>query len=190
MSSIGERGRRVGRWGCAVAIAGALFAAACSSAGNGVPTSAPGESVPSAAPATAPASALEGTWQTGNVSVDEMVAALRRAGLQEWIQPFRARAGMGSSNVFRLTIADGAWREEYSRDGGPFADFDDAGYRVSGDTVRLTRDAGSYQWRVAAGVLTLTFVAHSMSGSDRKWGIPGEVLQRAFYTAAPFERRP
>ena len=197
MKALGNRARRQeARWRAlsVLAVTCAFFATACSSSGNGGANSP--ESSGSAATldrtsttGIASASALEGTWQTGDVSVDDMVSTLRGAGLQKWIQPFRARSGMGDSNVFRLTIADGSWREEYSRDGGPFQDFDDANYTVTGDTVALARGAGSYRWHVAAGTLTLRFVAHSMSGSDEQSGIPGEVLQRAFYTAAPFQRR-
>jgi hypothetical protein len=132
---------------------------------------------------------LEGVWQTRPVSVDQMVATLRGAGLEQWIQPFRAKAGMGESNVFRLTIEGGHWREEYSRDGGPFIDFDDASYRVQGDVVVLSRGAGSYRWSVEGDALRLAFVDGSMTGDDPQTGIPGEAEQRAFYTSAPFHRR-
>jgi hypothetical protein len=117
-----------------------------------------------------------------------MVATIRAAGFQKWIQPFRARAGMGDTSVFRLVIADGFWHEEYSKDHGPFVDFDDANYHVSGDIVVLSRGAGSYRWSVRSGTLNLAFVAGSMTGDDPKTGIPGEVEQRAFHTTVPFQR--
>jgi hypothetical protein len=173
-------------------VACTLLGAACSSSGTGGADSSrtSGAAPLGATSVSRGAGALEGTWQTGSVSIEQMVSTLRDAGLQEWIQPFRAKAGMGESNVFRLLIADGSWREEYSRDGGPFQDFDDASYTISGDTVALTRGAGSYHWQVTADTLRLTFVPHSMQGSDPVTGISGEALQRAFYTAAPFHRRP
>jgi hypothetical protein len=176
----------------ALAIACAAALPACSSAGGG-PTGATSAAPRSAAGTDNSAgpvgSAIVGTWQTGSVSVDQMVSALRAAGLQKWVQPFRARGGMGGSNVFRLTVADGYWHEEYSKDGAPFVDFDDATYQLRGGTVLLSQGAGSYRWSVRGATLSLSFVPGSMSGSDPQSGIPGEVLQRAFYTAVPFHRQ-
>lgn len=193
MKAIGGQAARRASQRCVLLMTCLCLATACtSSAGGGGGSPQSSDSVASEGNSTTHgngASALEGIWQTDDVSVADMVSALRRAGLQKWIQPFRAQGGMGASNVFRLTIVDGSWREEYSQNGGPFTDFDDATYEVQGNTVALTRGAGSYRWQVTGQELTLTFVAHSMSGSDEQSGIPGEVLQRAFYTAAPFHRR-
>jgi len=47
----------------------------------------------------------------------------------------------------------------------------------------------TYRRSVHEGTLTLAFVDGSVTGSDPQSGIPGEVLQRAFYTSAPFRRR-
>ena len=116
-------------------------------------------------------------------------AWLSRARLQKWIQPFRAKGGLGHSNVFLLTIAGGNWHQGWSKDGGPFADNDDGTYRIVGDTVVITHrtpENTTYRWSVQGGTLRLTFVGDTVSPYN---GIPDQVYQRAFYTAAPFQRR-
>jgi hypothetical protein len=132
-------------------------------------------------------SPLEGTWRTGNVTVADMTAVLSRAGLQKWIQPFRAQAGLGHSNVFLLTIANGNWHEGWSTDGGPFVDNDDGAYRIAGDTVTNSPQGPpvTYRWSIQGGTLRLTLLRDTGPGS----GIPDEVFQRAFYTAVPFQRQ-
>jgi hypothetical protein len=126
----------------AVACVSALAACSSATGHSSASTTAPKPPVTSTggSPAQA-ASLIEGTWQTGSVSVDQMVSVLRDAGLQKWVQPFRARAGVGQTNVFWLTVADGLWHEEYSKDGGGFSDFDDATYQVQGNMVVLSRGA-------------------------------------------------
>jgi len=117
----------------------------------------------------------------------DMTTALSRAGLQKWIQPFRARADLGHSNVFRLTIGNGIWHEGWSQDGGPFVDNDDGTYRIAGDTVSYYPQGPSatYRWSVQGGTLRLTLLRDTGTYS----GIPDEVYRRAFYTAAPFQRQ-
>jgi len=165
---------------------------ACGSSGSTRSASPPSAS---SAPATngnanTPAphrSPLEGTWRTGNVTEADMTAALSRAGLQKWIQPFRAGAGLGHSNVFLLTLANGHWHEGWSQDGGPFVDNDDGTYQIAGDTVIYHPQGNSptYRWSIQGGTLRLTLLRDTGTYS----GIPDEVYQRAFYTAAPFQRQ-
>ena len=116
-----------------------------------------------------------------------MTAALSRAGLQKWIQRFRATADLGHSNVFLLTLANGVWHEGWSQDGGPFVDNDDGTYRIAGDTVSYypQEPSATYRWSVQGGTLRLTLLRDTNPGS----GIPDEVYQRANYTAAPFQRQ-
>jgi hypothetical protein len=118
-----------------------------------------------------------------------MVARLRDAGLQKWIQPFRANADFADSNVFTLRIEDGKWTEDLSKDGGPDENIDFGPYEVTGDTVVVTHGNGTdtFRWSVDGNTLTLTFV--ESIGIPPYQGIPEEVFQRAFYTAAPFERQ-
>ena len=165
---------------------------ACGSSGSTRSASPPSAS---SAPATngnanTPAphgSPLEGTWRTGNVTEADMTAALRRAGLQKWIEPFRVQADLGHSNVFLLTLANGHWHEGWSQDGGPFVDNDDGTYQIAGDTVIYHPQGPSptYRWSIQGGTLRLTLLRDIGPGS----GIPDEVYQRAFYTAAPFQRQ-
>jgi len=116
-----------------------------------------------------------------------MTAALSRAGLQKWIEPFRAGADLGHSNVFLLTLANGHWHEGWSQDGGPFVDNDDGTYQIAGDTVIYHPQGNSptYRWSIQGGTLRLTLLRDTGTYS----GIPDEVYQRAFYTAAPFQRQ-
>ena len=166
--------------------------AACGSSGS---TRSASPSSASSAPANGNAntptpngSPLEGTWRTGNVTVADMTAALSRAGLQKWIQPFRAQAGLAHSNVFLLTLANGVWHEGWSQDGGPFIDNDDGTYQIAGDTVTNHPQGPSptYRWSIQGGTLRLTLLRDTGTGPG---GVPDEVYQRALYTAAPFQRQ-
>lgn len=173
--------------------------AACGSSGSTRSASPPsassapanGNSAPSTngnANTSAPhGSPLEGTWRTGNVTEADMTAALRRAGLQKWIEPFRVQADLGHSNVFLLTIANGNWHEGLSKDGGPFADIDDGTYQIAGNTVIYHPQGPSptYRWSIQGRTLRLTLLRDIGPGS----GIPDQVYQRANYTAAPFQRQ-
>jgi hypothetical protein len=165
---------------------------ACGSSGSTRSASPPSASSPPATNGNAntPAphhSPLEGTWRTGSVTVADMTAALSRAGLQKWIEPFRAGADLGHSNAFLLTIGNGNWHEGWSKDGGPFADIDDGTYRIAGDTVSYYPQGPSatYRWSIQGGTLRLTLLRDTDPGS----GIPDQVYQRAHYTAAPFQRQ-
>lgn len=166
--------------------------AACGSSGS---TRSASPSSASSAPAnrnantpTPNGSPLEGTWRTGNVTAADMTAALSRAGLQKWIQPFRAQAGLAHSNVFLLTLANGVWHEGWSQDGGPFIDNDDGTYQIAGDTVTNHPQGPSptYRWSIQGGTLRLTLLRDTGTGPG---GVPDEVYQRALYTAAPFQRQ-
>jgi len=178
--------------GAALLAATCAVLAACGSSGSTRSASPPSASSPPATNGNAntPAphhSPLEGTWRTGNVTEADMTAALSRAGLQKWIEPFRVQADLGHSNVFLLTLANGHWHEGWSQDGGPFVDNDDGTYQIAGDTVSYHPQGPSptYRWSIQGGTLRLTLLRDIGPGS----GILGEVYQRAFYTAAPFQRQ-
>ena len=183
----------------ALAVICAVLAAGCGSpqsspSGSGTPAASTAATNGSASTPTRNGSALEGTWRTGNVTPADFAAKLRQLGLQKWIQPFRAKAEwpqvLGQSNVFLLTIGGGVWHQGWSKDGGPFVDNDAGSYHVLGDTVVITHRTGAqtvtYRWSVQAGVLRLTFVGDTMGPVK---GIPDHVYQRAFYTAAAFQRQ-
>ena len=91
--------------------------AACGSSGSTRSASPPpASSAPANGNANTPTpngSALEGTWRTGNVTVADMTAVLSRAGLQKWIQPFRAgAAALRSATVAVLGYRAWAARRE------------------------------------------------------------------------------
>jgi len=200
MKAISKRQPRRGRppiGVTALAVICAVLAAGCSSSqssrsGSGTPAASAANANGNASTLTPNGSALEGIWRTGNLTVADMAAVLSRARLQKWIQPFRAKAGLGHSNAFLLTIANGIWHEGWSKDGGPFTDQDDGAYRIVGNTVRVTphccpTQVATWRWSVQGDTLRLTRVGVKNEGSFQ--GIPGEVFQ-VFYDAAPFRRQP
>jgi hypothetical protein len=184
----------------ALAVICAVLAAGCGSSqssrsGSGTPAASAAAATGNASTPTPNASALEGTWRTGNVTPADFAAKLRQLGLQKWIQPFRAKAEfpqvLGQSNVYLLTIAGGIWYEAWSKDGGPFTDQDHGSYRIVGDTVRFTpsccpAEIHTWRWSVQGGTLRLTSLSIKNGGSFQ--GIPPEVFQ-VFYNTAPFQRQ-
>ena len=187
--------------GIAVAILLLLAAAGCAASSDGASASArPAKTatvLPMASPvgSAATASELEGTWQTPPLTREDAEATLREAGLHEWLQPFRALAPDDeSSSVFVLTIRDGRWDLDEIRDGRPAVPIDwGHTYAIDGDivTVNLVSvddDAfNRYRWDVDGDVLRLEWLESNVPPFE---GVPEEVLQRALYTTAPFERRP
>ncbi len=152
------------------------------------PTSGLAASGLAASPSPGTDSPLEGIWKTTTVTPADMEAALRKAGLQKWIQPFLA-TGVGDSNVFTLRIKNGQWIQYWSKDGGPADNNDEGSYEITGDVVTITHPGGvdALSWSVDGGELTLGYVSNKFPPYN---GIPEEVYQHAFYTAAVFERQP
>jgi glucose/arabinose dehydrogenase len=187
--------------GVAVAILLILAAAGCAASSDGASvsagpaTTAPTLPVASSAESVAVASELEGTWRTRPLTPEDFEATLRAAGLHEWLQPFRAMApDDASSSVFVLTIRDGRWDLDEIRDGAPAVPIDwGHTYAIDGDVVTVNLvsvddDAfNRYRWDVEGDVLRLEWLESNVPPFE---GIPEEVLQRALYTTAPFERRP
>jgi hypothetical protein len=132
---------------------------------------------------------LRGTWSTGRVTQQEMDDTLREAGLQQWIQPFRALHADSPWRSFTLALDDDRWLGYWQTVGrsrelndGPFP------MRVEGDT--LIYGPGNWsttlRWTVVGSSLTLEFVETTGPGIE---GIPEEAFVRAFYTTTPFERQ-
>jgi hypothetical protein len=144
---------------------------------------------------TTTASELEGTWQTRPLTLDDAEATLRAAGLHEWLQPFRALGPDDeSSSVFVLTIRDGRWDLDEIRDGGHAVPIDwGHTYAIDGDIVTVNLGSvdddafNRYRWDVEGDVLHLEWLESNVPPFE---GLPEEVLQRALYTTAPFERQP
>lgn len=139
-------------------------------------------------------SPLEGSWRSEAVALPDMEETLRTAGLHEWLQPFRALPDdeiPHGSNVFILTIQDGRWDLDRIRDGGTANPIDYGhAYEIDGDTVTVNLGEGRfnrYRWTVEGDVLRLEWLETNL-GPYR--GIPEEVMQRAIYMSAPFERQP
>ena len=171
----------------------ALVAGCGSDGGSATAPSPPAPSVTSSPAASSDqASALEGTWRTGTVSETDIEATLRKAELEEWIQPLRglpANNPPGDSNVFILEIHAGKWDLYWEPDGGAAEQLDfDASYEVDGDTVVASHegDSNTYRWSVDGDTLTLTWV-DTTYGSHK--GIPEEVFQTAFYMSGKFEKQ-
>ncbi|WP_183093948.1 hypothetical protein [Nocardioides stalactiti] len=139
--------------------------------------------------ADAGASALEGTWQAGPVSLAQTVATVRRSGLGEWVEEYRRNAPFSADSLLTLTIEDGAWDLYGSVDGEQQEPIDyDAAYEIRDDVVVFHHSAGSntYRWVVDEDTLRLEFVGSTLPGYR---GIPEEVFQRALYTTRAFTRQ-
>ena len=187
--------------GIAVAVILLLTAAGCAVSSDGSSTAAPPTTtatmLPTASAVGSPATAseLEGTWQTRPLTREDTEATLREAGLHEWLQPFRALAPDDeSSSVFVLTIRDGRWDLDAIRDGEPAVPIDwGHTYAIDGDVVTVNLisvddDAfNRYRWDVDGDVLRLEWLESNVPPFE---GVPEEVLQRALYMTAPFERQP
>ncbi len=173
----------------------AVLAAGCSSGGGSgdeASPSAPPESSASPTAPSDPASALAGTWRTGDISEADIEAALRKAGLGQWVKPLRALPANDppvASNVFILEIDAGRWDLYWEPDGGAAEQLDfDASYEVEGDMVEASHegDSNTYRWAVDGDTLTLRWVGTTY-GSHK--GIPEEVFQTAFYMSGEFEKQ-
>jgi hypothetical protein len=165
----------------------AASALATTSAAASATAPAAGGSAPT--PSSGATSPLVGVWKTGSVTKDQMVAALQRAGLQKWIQPFLA-TGIGDDNVFTLRIKDGHWVQYWSSGGGSSEENDTGGYSIDGTKVTVSHGSNgsdSFEWSVSGDQLTLTVGVDTVPPSN---GIPENVYQTAFYAAAPYVRQP
>lgn len=137
----------------------------------------------SEAPADSP---LEGSWQTGPISLEETEATIRLHGLGRYVDHYRANPPFAGDTVLTLTIENGAWDLYGESEGGPSEPIDyDADYEIDGDTVTFHHSDGSttYKWEVDGDTLRLEYAASTMPSFD---GVPDEVYQRALYMTAPF----
>ena len=160
---------------------------ATASPDGGASTSATsGEPVPSQTPAASP---LEGSWQTGPITLEETEATVRRHGLGRYVKDYRENAPFFGDTVLTLTVENGAW-DLYGKSGsGQPAPIDyDADYEIDGDTVVFHHSDGSntYRWQVDHDTLTLHFVQSTLPSYR---GIPDEVFQRALYMTEAFTRQ-
>ncbi len=174
---------------------GVVLASACVllvGCGSGDPptaTARPEDRASTATPSPAPVeSPLEGTWRTGQVSVRDALATLRRHGHSTWIDEFRTTLPFTRDTVLDLSIEDGQWNL-YGESAGQLEPIDyDAEYEIDGDTVVFHHSDGSntLRWTVVGDTLTLEFVRTTQPPYA---GIPNEVFQRALYMTEPFTKQ-
>ena len=162
-----------------------------STSATGTPSDTATPTATTAAPTSEASSAspLEGTWQTGRISLRETEATVRRHGLGRWVKAYRNNAPFFDETVLTLTIEDGAWDLYGKAKGGQSEPIDyDAEYEIDGDTVVFHHSDGSntYRWEVDDDVLRLHFERSTLPGYR---GIPDEVFQRALYMTTTFARR-
>ena len=126
-----------------------------------------GPSVP-----THPAAVLEGTWQTGKLSEQDVVSSLVAAGgTAEQGRAFFSRLGTGGAKhdaVITLRFQGGSFVEFESGDGGPPITGYQATYRISTvGTLTIASPActGTYSFRVQEGQLRL-HVIHQCARHD------------------------
>ena len=186
-------------WGSAAVVVAAtsMLLVGCGSDDAASTTAAPDQRASTTASSEAPPatsvtqaeSALEGTWQTGPISLKETEATVRRYGLGRWVEDYRKNAPFSADTVLTLTIESGAWDLYGGSGGGQPEPIDyDAEYEIGGDTVVFHHSDGSntYRWEVDHDTLRLSFVRSTLPGYR---GIPEEVFQRALYMTATFSRR-
>ncbi len=134
-------------------------------------------------------SPLEGSWRAGPISLADSEDTVRRHGLGQWVEEYRANAPFSEDTVLTLTVVHGAWDLYGASDGGEPEPIDyDAEYEIKGDTVVFHHSDGSntYRWEVQDDTLRLHFVKSTLPGYH---GIPDEVFQRALYMTKPFTRQ-
>ncbi len=167
----------------------------CGSDDSTSATETPSDTATPSATAAAPASEasaaspLEGSWQTGRISLEETEATVRRHGLGRWVEAYRNNAPFSADTVLTLTIEDGAWDLYGKAKRGQSEPIDyDAEYEIDGDTVVFHHSDGSntYRWEVDGDVLRLNFERSTLPAYR---GIPDEVFQRALYMTTTFARK-
>lgn len=168
------------------------------SVGPAAPPPAPSEapSVPVQPPA-APTDELRGVWRTdGPVSWPRMRAAVTAAGGEAHLAALRAklpstemwlelRFEAGYVTLIGTDVAGARWVLD-DRIGNVGEELVEVAY-IAGDPNRAYdgggRGATSYRYDLEGDVLRLEL---RRSSESMRGGVPGEVYQRALYTAAPF----
>ena len=149
------------------------------------------KSTPANATPSPVASALDGTWRTKAISVDDMTRTLREQGLAKWVDRFEPRAPISEAPTsLILEIGEGAWDLYGLPQGGEREKIDyDAQVKVDGNTVAASHegDSNTYRWSVRDDVLALTWQKTTYPPNE---GVPEEVFQRALYMTAKFRRTP
>ena len=133
------------------------------------------------------APALEGTWRTEPITLDDAETTLRKHGLGKYIKKFRTDPPFEGETVLILDVKD-EWDLYGESDGGPRSEIDyDADYLVKGDTVKVTHSTGSttHRWSVDGDRLTLEWDSTTQPSYN---GVPDEVYQRALYMTSEFTR--
>lgn len=176
--------------GKSVVLVGAmLILAGCGSSDEETAATAPSEDSNAATTTAAPeeTTALEGTWQTDPITVDDMASTLRENGLAEYVGDFEKNAPVSDAPTALILDVGDDWDLYGQPQGGRREKIDyDAQFEVRGNTVVVTHSTGesnTYRWSVRDEVLELTWLKGT-AGPYR--GIPDEAFQRALYTTAHF----
>ncbi len=174
-----------------ILIALAFGPAACGGDDDGDPGGTAPREKPSSGTASSPekAGALDGTWRTSSITLDEMTRTLREHGLGAWVARFEQNAPVSDTpTALVLEIRDGSWDLYGQPRGGQREEIDyDAQFEVDGDAVVVSHegDSNTYRWAVEGEALKLTWLDTTYG---RNKGIPEEVFQRALYMTTDFRR--
>ncbi|MGZ5403290.1 MAG: hypothetical protein ACXWDL_01450, partial [Nocardioides sp.] len=139
------------------AAATSILLVGCGSDDSTPPTASPDDGAGTSATSEMPAalqtparSPLEGSWQTGPITLRQTEATVRRHGLGRYVRDYRENAPFSGDTVLTLTVENGAW-DLYGKSGrGQPAPIDyDAEYEIDGDTVVFHHSDGSntYRWQ-------------------------------------------
>ena len=175
------------------------FTTGCGTAASSAPTAAPGRSptptaavnqsqAPSATPA---ADVLTGTWATGDITCEQMNAALARGG---FTQAQLDAAGWDPT----LCAQDPAPQFTICFLGGRLVEFGngeegwDGRYEIVDDDTFVAGDSGTlyitYQYAITGNQLTIDVISDDFPGGDPTMG--DLIAQTATYESAPFVRQP
>ncbi|MGH9136951.1 MAG: TRAP transporter substrate-binding protein [Acidimicrobiales bacterium] len=152
--------------------------------------------VPEEVPAAASVDELlpEGTYRTGEVTRDELIATGVAAGFDRAdVEAFVDADGIETSATFGLRLADGGWIQLYSYDGGP----EGVGWRgtyevVDEDTVIATDPCGpiTYTYMLDGDELTLDMIDDQCKGAGGDTDVGELIAQTLIFETAPFIRVP
>jgi len=107
------------------------------------------------------ANAMEGTWRTEAITVDDMTRTLRDHDLAKWVRRFEKNAPIGDAPTrLILELRDGDWNLSGEPQGGAPEGIDtDSRYEIDGDRIVASHegDSNTYRWSVRGDSLTLTW---------------------------------
>ena len=135
----------------------------------------------------------EGTYRTGTISLDQLIASGVAAGFNPAVVEkfYREHEGVSVSDAFTIKLQSGRWTQFGAVDGGP----DEIGwagrYKVLDDDTVFASEIGhpcnvTYTFKLADNQLSLTVASHNCSGV--KAPEEDQIAQTTIYQSEPFTK--